>query len=125
MPPLPSLTSAQIACLRIAAVLWVIWGLVHALAGILVITGDTASGFQAIADAVDPSTLQMDYPAAAGAILGQHGFNLFWIGLVTFISAFYIWNGGKNSLATMSVFFLRPQSMTAINLFNTSVKSLL
>ncbi|MEO0337881.1 MAG: hypothetical protein AAF242_01580, partial [Bacteroidota bacterium] len=46
----------------------------------------------------DPATLQADYPAAAGAILGQHGFNLLWIGLVTLICAFYIWGGNKNAI---------------------------
>jgi CHASE2 domain-containing sensor protein len=40
----------------------------------------------------------MNYPKAAGAILGQHGFNLLWIGFVTFISAFYIWKGNKNAV---------------------------
>lgn len=46
-----------------------------------------------IADAVDPSTLQMDYPEASGAVIGQHGFNLFWIGMVTFIAAFFCVEG--------------------------------
>ena len=37
-----------------------------------------------IADAVEPASVQMEYPAAASAIIAQHGFNLFWVGLVTF-----------------------------------------
>ncbi len=90
------------AFLKIAAVLWVVWGLVHVLAGVMTMRGPLAGDISAavigIADAVDPSTLRMDYPAAAGAILGQHGFNLFWIGLVTFISAFYIWKGNRNAI---------------------------
>ena len=61
---------------RVAAVLWVIWGLVHALAGVLTITQDTAGAAQGIADAVDPALLEMDYPDAVGAIMNQHGFNL-------------------------------------------------
>jgi len=87
---------------RIAAVLWIVWGLVHILAGVLtmyaVLSGDISSSVSGIADAVDPATLQMDYPAAAGAIIGQHGFNLFWIGVVTFICAFFIWKGSKNAI---------------------------
>lgn len=87
---------------KISAVLWIIWGLVHILAGVLtmkgVLTGDTASSIAGIADAVDPVTLQMDYPEAAGAVIGNHGFNLFWIGIVTFISAFFIWKGNKNAV---------------------------
>lgn len=88
--------------LKIATVLWIIWGLVHILAGVLtvnfILSGDIAASIGGIADAVDPSTLAMDYPAAAGAVIGQHGFNLLWIGLVTFIAAFYIWKGNKNAI---------------------------
>lgn len=87
---------------KIAAVLWIIWGLVHILAGVLtmnfVLSGDISSSISGIADAVDPATLQMNYPAAAGAVIGQHGFNLFWIGVVTLISAFFIWKGNKNAI---------------------------
>ena len=61
-------------------------------------TGDISSAVSGIADAVDPSTLQMDYPEASGAIIGQHGFNLFWIGIVTFISAFFVWRGKRNAI---------------------------
>jgi len=75
--------------LKIAAILWIVWGLVHILAGVLtinfVLSGDLSTAIAGIADATDPSTLQMEYPAAAGAVIGQHGFNLFWIGLVTLI----------------------------------------
>ncbi len=83
--------------LKVSAVLWMVWGLVHVLAGALtmnfVLAGDISSSIIGIADAVDPNTLQMEYPKAAGAVIGQHGFNLFWIGMVTFISAYFIWKG--------------------------------
>ncbi len=88
--------------LKIAAVLWIIWGAVHILAGVMtmsfITSGDIAGAVGGIADAIDPATLQMDYPAAAGAVLGQHGFNLFWIGIVTLICAFYIWRKNKNAI---------------------------
>ncbi len=88
--------------LRISAVLWAIWGLVHILAGVMTMKGilsnDISSSISGIADAIEPGTLQMDYPKATGAILGQHGFNLFWIGIVTFISGFFIWKGNKNAI---------------------------
>ena len=90
------------ALLKISAILWIIWGLVHILAGVMtmkgILTGDIASSISGIADAIDPNSLEMDYPEAAGAVIGQHGFNLFWIGIVTFISAFYIWKGNKNAI---------------------------
>lgn len=88
--------------LKIAAILWIVWGLVHVLAGVMtmkfVLSGDTSSAVSGIADDVDPASLQMDYPDAAGAIIGQHGFNLFWIGLVTSICAFFIWKANKNAI---------------------------
>lgn len=87
---------------KIAAVLWVFWGLVHILAGVLtmnfILSGDIAASISGIADAVNPDILQADYPAAAGAVIGQHGFNLFWAGLTTFISAFFVWKGNKNAI---------------------------
>ena len=88
--------------LKISAVLWIVWGAVHMLAGAmtmnLVLSGDIAGAVAGIADAVSPATLQMDYPAAAGAILGQHGFNLFWIGAVTLICGFLIWRRNTNAI---------------------------
>ncbi|AFY58838.1 hypothetical protein Riv7116_6510 [Rivularia sp. PCC 7116] len=77
--------------LKISAILWVIWGLVHALAGGLTISGDTAVAVAGIADAVDPNLLKMDYPDAVGAIINQHGFNLLWGGVVTIIGGIFIW----------------------------------
>ncbi len=88
--------------LKISSVLWIIWGLVHILAGVLtvnfILAGDIAGAVGGIADAIDPAILQMNYPKAAGAIIGQHAFNLLWIGLVTFISAFYVWKGNRNAI---------------------------
>ena len=83
--------------LQIAAVLWVIWGLVHALAGYIVLSSDASGGFQAIADAVSPELLSYEYHAAVGGILNQHGWNLAWFGLVTIIGAVFIWR--KNTTA--------------------------
>jgi len=63
-----------------------------------VFSGDIGASISNIADAIDPATTQMVYHEAAGAIISQHGFNLFWIGIVTLICAFYIWNGNKNAI---------------------------
>ena len=85
------MTSNHILALKLSAVLWVIWGLVHMLAGILVMTADAAAGFQAIADAISPNLLEGDYHPAVGGILNQHGWNLFWGGIVTIVGAVFIW----------------------------------
>ena len=51
----------------------------------------TPEAVEGIADAVEPETLDMNYPDAVGAIINQHGFNLFWIGAVTLVCAYFIW----------------------------------
>ncbi|MEM9135182.1 MAG: hypothetical protein AAF962_23590 [Actinomycetota bacterium] len=84
--------------LRIAAVLWVIWGLVHMFAGAITIGRDTTEAVQGIADGVDPDSLEVAYPDAAGAIIDQHGFNLLWIGAVTLICAWFIWRRSLNAV---------------------------
>jgi len=86
--------------LKISAILWVIWGIVHALAGVLTISGDTASAVSGIADGVNPDLLAMKYPDAAGAIINQHGFNLLWVGIVTIIGGIFIW---RSSVAAIFI----------------------
>lgn len=85
------MTKAQSIALKTAAILWVVWGLVHVAAGLIVLTADATSGFQAIADAVAPDLLSHDYHAAVGGVLNQHGWNLAWFGVVTIIGAVYVW----------------------------------
>lgn len=84
-------TSRSKLLLKVSAALWVIWGIVHMLAGVLTMSQDTAGAVQGIADAVEPSTLEMEYPDAVGAVINQHGFNLLWVGLVTLVCAVFIW----------------------------------
>ncbi len=84
--------------LRTSAVLWIIWGLVHTLAGVLTLAQDTTGGFQGIADDVDPATLEMDYPDAVGGILNQHGWNLGWFGVATIVGGVFIWRGNRTSI---------------------------
>lgn len=85
------MTDSQSLALKFAAVLWVIWGLVHTLAGVMVLTSDATGGFQAIADAVDPVVLTADYHASVEGVLNQHGWNLGWFGIATTIGAILIW----------------------------------
>lgn len=92
------MTNVQTLALRISAALWVIWGLVHALAGVLILSGGTAAGFQAIADEVDPALLAGPYHEAVGALLAQHAWNLLWFGLVTIVGAVFIWRGSLTAI---------------------------
>ena len=84
--------------LKVITVLWVIWGLVHMLAGAIVLSGDATQGVQAIADAVPPEELIHGYHAAVGGILNQHGWNLGWFGLATVIGGVMIWRGNATAL---------------------------
>lgn len=84
--------------LKITAGLWVVWGLVHILAGVLTISQDTADAVAGIADAVDPALLVGTYHEAVGAVINQHGFNLAWIGAFTVIGAIYIWRASVTAM---------------------------
>jgi len=84
--------------LKLSIILWLVWGAVHMLAGVLTIGQATPEAVMGIADAANPDILNAVYPEAAGAIINQHGFNLFWIGLVTFVGAFYIWRQSRTAV---------------------------
>ncbi|MDJ0919177.1 MAG: hypothetical protein QNJ05_15570 [Woeseiaceae bacterium] len=92
------MSNAKKSAVRLAAILWVIWGLVHALAGFIVLSGDATAGFQAIADAVEPNSLVYDYHEAVGGILNQHGWNLGWFGLATIVGAVFVWQANRTGI---------------------------
>lgn len=87
------MSPAQTTALKIISVLWIIWGLVHAFAGVMTISQGTPGAIAGIADAVDPALLVGPYHEAAGAIINQHGFNLLWIGVFTTVGGVLIWRG--------------------------------
>lgn len=84
-------TSTTAMLLKVASVLWIVWGLVHAFAGILTITQSAPNSIAGIADAVDPSLLVGIYHPAVDAVINQHGFNLLWIGIFTIVGGIFIW----------------------------------
>lgn len=77
--------------LKVITVLWVIWGLVHMLAGVLTIAQIAPGSIAGVADAVDPTVFHPTYHAATDALINQHGFNLLWIGAFTIVGGVYIW----------------------------------
>ncbi|MGX9357467.1 hypothetical protein ACS3SW_20490 [Roseobacteraceae bacterium S113] len=84
--------------LKISAVLWVIWGLVHMFAGIMTIAQDAGGAVAGIADKVDPALLVGEYHPAVGAVLNQHGFNLLWIGAFTVVGGVMIWRASVTAI---------------------------
>lgn len=92
------MSTLQINLLRAAAVLWVLWGLVHVLAGGMVLFSDATGAVQAVADAVPADALVGDYHAAVGGILNQHGWNLGWFGLATIVGAVFVWRRNMTAI---------------------------
>lgn len=92
------MTQAHSTALKGAALLWVIWGLVHMFAGIMTILQPTGAAFAGIADAMDPASFDMDYAAGVDGVLRQHGWNLLWGGAVTGIGAVFIWRANMTAI---------------------------
>jgi len=92
------MTDTQKLALKITTALWVSWGLVHAFAGIVVLSSDASSGIAAIADAVEPAALAHNYHPAASGILNQHGWNLLWFGIATVVGGVMIWKGNMTEI---------------------------
>jgi len=90
------------ALFKTSSVLWIIWGIVHMFFGVFILylmsIGDTSRIVSEVANNISPELIKMDYPAAANALYGQHGWNLLWFGIVTTIAGFYIWKGNKNAI---------------------------
>lgn len=59
--------------IKVSAILWIIWGVVHTFAGIIVISSDAAAAVKAIADGVSADLLTSSYSEAANAVINQHG----------------------------------------------------
>lgn len=92
------MSRSHVVALRIAAALWVFWGLVHTFAGLVVVTGDATSSLQAIADAVPTEALHGAYHPAVTGVLNQHGWNLGWFGIVTIVGAVFIWRRNTTAI---------------------------
>ncbi|MEM1196305.1 MAG: hypothetical protein AAGH57_09400 [Pseudomonadota bacterium] len=85
--------------MKLAAALWVVWGLVHVLAGVIIIGAQSASAaVQAVADAVAPADLAFEAHPAAKALYAQHGWNLGWVGVTTLVCAPFIWRGNRTAI---------------------------
>ncbi|MEM7681341.1 MAG: hypothetical protein AAF288_05230 [Planctomycetota bacterium] len=99
---LPSDNRAVPWLLRVSAVLWALWGLVHIMAGVvtlhLLLGGKTAEAVQGITAKVPLEELAGDYHSGVTAVLSQHAMNLAWFGLVTLVAAPFIWKGRKAAI---------------------------
>lgn len=85
---------------KIATVMWVIWGIVHAVGGafLLINLFDTGAAFilsRFSGSDVPASVFPADIYGLAGAIYSQHAWNLIWIGLLAIVVAILL--NWKNS----------------------------
>lgn len=85
--------SATVIAFRLAAVLWVVWGLVHAFAGVMTIVSPPEVALANIADGAVRAQFLIDHPPGSVAVLRQHGWNLLWIGVTTTVCAPSVWQG--------------------------------
>ena len=58
----------------------------------------TEGAFAAIADAINTDAFARNYHPAIGGTINQHGWNLLWFGVVTAISAVFIWRGNITAI---------------------------
>ena len=93
----------QVNALRVAAVLWVIWGVVHALFGVAIMATGASEAFAALAAGVSPEAVSADYHPAVSAILNQHGWNLLWFGIVTTVGGVMIWRRNLTAIWVSSM----------------------
>jgi len=92
------MTNTHSLALKAAAVLWVIWGLVHALAAGMIIPADPQAAVTAILDGVDPARLAADYPTELSGVLSQHGWNLGWFGVAAIVGGVCIWRASTTAI---------------------------
>ena len=92
------MNNTQVNALRVAAVLWIIWGVVHAFFGVAIMSMDASEGFAAIAAGVAPEAVSADYHPAVAAILNQHAWNLLWFGMATTFGGVMIWRRNMTAI---------------------------
>ncbi|MEM8868031.1 MAG: hypothetical protein AAGC73_07155 [Verrucomicrobiota bacterium] len=87
----------KIKITKLISALWFLWALLHIIPGTLsmmsAVAGDITS-LEFLFPDTNPKAMTTDYPREVEAILvtfGQHGFNLFWFGLVTLVCSVWIW----------------------------------
>ncbi|MEM6892679.1 MAG: hypothetical protein AAF554_03245 [Bacteroidota bacterium] len=91
---------------KVIAILWFIWSLLHIFPGLFSMTnalGGDITSIKFLFPETNPLAMTNDYPNEVKAVLvtfGQHGFNLFWFGLVTLVCSILIWKK-QNKMALL------------------------
>ena len=93
------MTATQSLCMKLASVLWIIWGLARVFAGVEVTTLDMTGVLQAFVDSVSPELpAMMEEHAAVGGMMSQDGWNLGLSGIVAIIAGVFVWRGSMTAI---------------------------
>jgi len=83
----------QRALFRVASVLWAMWGLLHLVAGFVVLS-TFASEVHGVPESVT-LTAMGDMPFHVRRTLAEHNFNNMWFGLVVTVGSVLVWRGSR------------------------------
>lgn len=79
---------------RAAAVLWAMWGLLHLVAGVGVLS-TFASEVPGVPESVTLTLMGGEMPFHVRRTLAEHNFNNAWFGLVVTAGSVDVWRGGR------------------------------
>ncbi len=83
--------------LRIASVLWIVWGMSNLITGSVLLAnllfGASSQAVQSLLNNVTPASLPAEYSQEFIGLLQQHVFTMLWFGLVVFVAGLYVWSG--------------------------------
>ncbi|MEM6912906.1 MAG: hypothetical protein AAF511_02910 [Pseudomonadota bacterium] len=91
----------------IVSVLWLVWSVLHIIPGLMMMQSAIAADLSSIKflfPKTDPDLLMREHALEVAAIsvtFGQHGFNLFWFGVVALACSFLI--GSRQSRVALIV----------------------
>lgn len=83
----------QRALFRAASVLWAMWGLLHLVAG-FVMMSTFANEFDGVPESVTLAAMG-DMPFHVRRTLAEHNFNNMWFGLVVTVGSILVWRGSR------------------------------
>lgn len=79
---------------RVAGVLWAMWGLLHLLAGLSVVT-TFSSEVAGVPESVMLRVMGDEIPFHVRRTLAEHSFNNAWFGLVVAVGSVLVWKGSR------------------------------
>lgn len=79
---------------RVAAVLWAMWGALHLVAGLSVLT-TFASEVVGVPESVQLTVMGGDLPFYVRRTLAEHSFNNTWFGLVVLVGSLLVWKRSR------------------------------